>query len=116
MGISMMRGSKCKGNCETAATPAATVAARLPNPDPKNFTILRSYGAGKWCVVEVRYPVVGHFELGRLRRWLRQKAARLAARPKAVLGVVAEAHRMASDADGLGRVAVANVSLCCVAE
>jgi hypothetical protein len=36
---------------------------RLPkNPDPRNFEIIRSYGANGWSVVMIRYPDCDNYE------------------------------------------------------
>jgi hypothetical protein len=63
---SMGRTSKCASHDATQSAanprPPAPPAAKPPNPDPKNFAIMRSYGAGKWCVVEVRYPDATNYE------------------------------------------------------
>lgn len=58
MGISPFHPSPC-GNCGETG-PAAKPS--VPNPDPRNFTILRHYSIAGWTVVEVQYPDCTNYE------------------------------------------------------
>ena len=73
MGISILRmglsDCSCEQKCNYKVVSASHwdcgcggKASKLPNPDPKNFKILRSVKAGRYVTVMVNYPDCTNYE------------------------------------------------------
>lgn len=57
LGIGM---SKCSCSCQS--TPTASVLRTLPNPDPKNFRIIKAYEGVSGVALRVEYPDCTNYE------------------------------------------------------
>lgn len=59
MGIGVLRGSKC--SCEDN-TPVSSTEPTPPNPNPRNFSIIRSATVGDYTIVMIKYHDCTNYE------------------------------------------------------